>query len=120
MIVDSLAMRGIEVVKPTDATFSKLLACGAPLQHTRVVDLTLEGVRYEVMKRSLEVMLSAPEFGTVIAVVGSSARFQPELTVQPVIDIAASAKPLAVFVVPDAPNALQMLAEANVPTFRTS
>jgi acyl-CoA synthetase (NDP forming) len=36
-----------------------------------------------------------------------------------VIDSAASGKPLAAFLVPDAPDALRLLAEAGVPNFRT-
>ena len=59
------------------------------------------------MKAALDTMLSAPEFDLVVAVVGSSARFQPELAVKPVIDSASSAKPLVTFLVPDAPQALR-------------
>jgi len=55
----------------------------------------------------------------VLAVVGSSARFQPELAVRPVIDSANAAKPIAAFLVPEAPEALAMLSEAGVPSFRT-
>jgi len=55
----------------------------------------------------------------VLAVVGSSARFQPEQAVKPIIDSANAAKPIAAFLVPDAPDALAKLGEAGVPAFRT-
>jgi len=55
----------------------------------------------------------------VLAVVGSSARFHPQQAVQPVIDSANAAKPIAAFLVPEAPQALAMLSEAGVPSFRT-
>jgi acyl-CoA synthetase (NDP forming) len=50
---------------------------------------------------------------------GSSARHEPHLAVRPVIDSAGAAKPLAAFIVPDAPEALAMLGAAGVPAFRT-
>jgi acyl-CoA synthetase (NDP forming) len=52
-------------------------------------------------------------------VVGSSARFQPELAVQPVIDCAAAEKPIAAFLAPEAPQALARLMQGGVPSFRT-
>ena len=119
MVVDELSMRGIEVVKPSDATYAKLTAAGVKANHERITDLTLAGTRYDVMKVALDTMLSAPEFDVVVAVVGSSARFQPELAVKPVIDSASSVKPLVTFLVPEAPHALNLLAEAGVPNFRT-
>jgi succinyl-CoA synthetase beta subunit len=54
-----------------------------------------------------------------VAVVGSSARFHPELALKPIIDCAGAAMPLAAFVVPDAPQALARLSAAGVPCFRT-
>lgn len=119
MVVDELSMRGIDVVKPSDETFARLTKAGVQAHHERIIDLTLAGTRYDVMKAALDTMLSAPEFDVVVAVVGSSARFQPDLAVKPVIDSASSAKPLVTFLVPDAPQALNLLADAGVPSFRT-
>src|SRR5262249_19918776 len=42
-----------------------------------------------------------------------------EATVRPIIESAAAGKPLATFVVPDAPEALAMLSRAGLPSFRT-
>jgi acyl-CoA synthetase (NDP forming) len=55
----------------------------------------------------------------VLAVVGSSARFHPDLAVKPIIDSATSQKPIAAFLVPEAPDALAQLSKAGVPAFRT-
>jgi acetate---CoA ligase (ADP-forming) len=119
MVVDELAMRGIDVVKPSDETFSRLTKAGVAANHERIIDLTLAGTRYDIMKAALETMLAAPEFDVVVAVIGSSARFQPDLAVKPVIDSASSSKPLVTFLVPEAPLALAMLTEAGIPNFRT-
>jgi acyl-CoA synthetase (NDP forming) len=52
-------------------------------------------------------------------VIGSSARFYPDLTVKPIIDSADAAKPIAAFLVPEAPDALARLSAAGVPNFHT-
>src|SRR5262249_12639716 len=59
------------------------------------------------------------EFDLVVIVVGSSARFYPELAVQPIIDSAGSDKPMAVFLVPEAPQARAALGQAGVANFYT-
>jgi acyl-CoA synthetase (NDP forming) len=99
MVVDQLGVRGVTV--------------------GRIVDLTLAGTLYPVMKAALDELLAAPEFDVVVAVPGSSARTDPGRAVRPVIDSAHSPKPLAAFVVPDAPAALDMLTAAGVANFRT-
>ncbi len=70
----------------------------------RIVDLTIAGARYDVMKAALDILTTAPEFDMVLAVVGSSARFHPQQAVQPIIDSANAAKPIAAFLVPEAPG----------------
>ena len=85
----------------------------------RIVDLTLAGAQYKVMKGALDVLTTAPEFDLVVVVVGSSARFYPDLAVKPIIDSAGAGKPIAAFLVPEAPDALARLAAAGVPSFHT-
>jgi acyl-CoA synthetase (NDP forming) len=119
MVVDGLALRGIDVVKCTDETFARLAKAGVAANHERIIDLTMAGTRYDVMKAALDTMLSAPEFDLLVAVIGSSARFQADLAVQPIIDCSCAEKPLVAFLVPDAPEGLAMLAQKGVPAFRT-
>lgn len=119
MVVDQLCVRGVEVQLPSEATLARLKSAGIPGNAGRVLDLTLAGTRYDVMKQALSILLDAPEFDMVIAVVGSSARFQPELAVKPIVDSATHSKPLLAMLVPDAPQALAQLTQAGVPCFRT-
>ncbi|WP_298235148.1 acetate--CoA ligase family protein [uncultured Azohydromonas sp.] len=119
MAVDQLGIRDVIVEPPSQETLARLNAAGIAASPGRVLDLTLAGTKYEVMKKALDVLLDAPEFDLVLAVVGSSARFQPQLAVRPIIDSAHSAKPLAAMLVPDAPEALAQLTQAGVPCFRT-
>lgn len=120
MAIDQLAIRGVRVVAPTADTVRRLAEVGIAHGAGRLIDLTLAGTRYDVMKAALGVLQTAPEFDLVLATVGSSARFEPDLAVKPVIDSANEhAKPLAAFVVPEAPEALLRLSAAGVPCFRT-
>ena len=119
MVIDALAARGVTVQTPSAATRADLQAAGIEAHATPLLDLTIAGTRYEVAKAALDILLAAPEFDLVLPVVGSSARYYPEQAVQPILDCAKANKPLAAFLVPDAPEALARLAAAGVPNFRT-
>jgi acyl-CoA synthetase (NDP forming) len=119
MVVDQLGLRGITVQPVEGATLQRLREAGIPGSAGRVLDLTLAGTKYEVMKKALDILLQAGEIDMVVAVVGSSARFQPDLAVQPIMDSAGHAKPLVAMLVPDAPQALGALTAAQIPCFRT-
>jgi acyl-CoA synthetase (NDP forming) len=119
MVVDQLGVREVSVVGPSAATLARLRAAGVAVNPGRIVDLTLAGTKYEVMKATLDVMLSAPEFDLVVAAIGSSARSQPQLAVKPVLDSCDADTALACFIVPEAPEALLALAAAGIPNFRT-
>jgi acetate---CoA ligase (ADP-forming) len=118
MVVDPLASRGITIEPASAATLARFAGAGIEVKPARMVDLTIAGARYETMKATLDILLTAPEFDLVLAVIGSSARAQPEATVQPLIESAGAGKPLAAFIVPDAPTALAALSRAGVPNFR--
>jgi acyl-CoA synthetase (NDP forming) len=119
MVVDPLASRGVDVAAPSEATYGWFEAAGIRVSRSRLIDLTLAGARYEVMKAALDILTTAPEFDLVVIVVGSSARFYPELAVRPIIDSASSDKPIAVFLVPEAPQARAALGKAGVANFYT-
>jgi acyl-CoA synthetase (NDP forming) len=123
MVVDPLASRGVDVAAPGEATYARFDAAGIKISRSRLIDLTLAGARCEVMKAALDILTTAPEFDLVVVVVGSSARFYPELAVQPIIDSARagadSRKPVAVFLVPEAPQARAALGKAGVANFYT-
>jgi acyl-CoA synthetase (NDP forming) len=118
-VVDPLAVRGVTIAQPSAETFGRLAAAGIKAARARIVDLTIAGANYESVKATLDILLGAPEFDMVLAVIGSSARSQPEKSVKPIIDSASAARPLAAYMVPDAPVALAQLAAAGVPAFRT-
>lgn len=119
MLVDQLGTRGVVVEAPSEHTRRRLREAEIPGSSERIVDLTLAGTRYDVMHKTLNIMLNAPEFDMVVAVIGSSARFHPDLAVMPIVDSSAHDKPLLAMVVPDAPDALSLLVQADIPGFRS-
>ena len=119
-VVDPLSVRGVKVEQPSAETLARLKSStSVDVMPARIVDMTLTGTQYDAMKAALGVLTSAPEFDMVVAVIGSSARFYPDLAVKPIVDSAGSRKPIATFLVPEAPDALKRLSEAGVPNFHT-
>ena len=55
----------------------------------------------------------------MLAVVGSSAQFHPQLAVEPIVRSKRNAKPLAAFLTPHAGRSLALLAERGIAAFRT-
>jgi acetate---CoA ligase (ADP-forming) len=119
MAVDPLAVRGVNIAGPSAATLARFAAKGIDVTPARLVDLTVAGARYEPMKTALDILMTAPEFDLVLAVVGSWARSDPQAATRPIIECAAGARPIAAYLVPEAPDALARLAVAGVPSFRT-
>jgi acyl-CoA synthetase (NDP forming) len=120
MVVDPLSVRGIAVEPPTPQTLARIKqTTGVDVTPARIIDLTLAGAQYNVMKGALDALATAPEYDLIAVVVGSSARFYPDLAVKPIIDSANSGKPIVAFLVPEAPDALARLAAAGVPNFHT-
>ena len=103
-VVDRLGSHGIETASPDPR---------AP-----IIDLTM-GKQAATYGAVVEELLAFPECDAVLAVVGSSAQFHPQHAVEPIIRAKRSAKPLAVFMTPQADKSLALLAHAGIAAFRT-
>src|SRR5690606_28775455 len=68
MVVDQLGIRDVVVEPPSSDTLARLEQAGLPCTPGRVLDLTLAGTQYDVMKGALDILLQAPEFDMVLAV----------------------------------------------------
>jgi acyl-CoA synthetase (NDP forming) len=55
----------------------------------------------------------------VLAVAGSSAQFQPQVAIEPLMEADTKGKPLASFAAPHAETSLKLLADAGIAGFRT-
>ncbi len=118
-VVDRLGMLGVAVAPASDDTLARLTAVGVPPQSGPIIDVTLTGTRYEVMRPALDILMETPEFALILATIGSSAQFQPELAVKPIVDCAREKKPVAVFLTPQADETLRLLARHGIAGFRT-
>ena len=103
-VVDRLGMFGIETV--------------APDSKSPIVDLTMAATA-EQYTAVLDDLFASAQCDGVLAVVGSSAQFHPQLAVEPIVRSKKSAKPLAVFLTPHAERSLALLAGRGIPAFRT-
>ncbi len=97
-VVDRLGMRGVELSAP-------------------IMDLTMAGTQAAAYSAALEKALGS-DCDVVLAAVGSSAQFHPELAVEPIVKC-AKPKPVVAFFTPQAERSLALAAAAGIPAFRT-
>lgn len=118
MVVDNMAMAGLDMVGPPQALVDWLKPHGIAAGEGKLVDLTLAGAKPEIVSGTIERLLADDANDAAIFVVGSSAQFNPELAVEPLLKFAKSAKPFAVVLTPSAEKSLALLTAAGVPAFR--
>ena len=118
-VVDRLGVFGVDVVPPTDKVIANLAAKNIRISQARLTDLTLAGAKKEIYSAVLNALLASDHCELVLAVAGSSAQFQPEIAVAPVVEAERHGKPLASFLAPHADASLKLLAQAGLAGFRT-
>jgi len=123
LVADQLGLRGVEIAGPTARVRDRLAEIGVRLGSGPLIDLTLAGTRPDVMRVAVDAILAEETYGAAVAAIGSSAETYPELAVKPIAEAVAAqsgmAKPLAVFTVPHAHEALSLLAASGIAGFRT-
>lgn len=118
-VVDRLGTLGVEVVPPTDEVVARLARKKIGITRARLTDLTLAGAKKEIYSAMLNELLASDHCDLVLAVVGSSAQFQPHIAIDPILETKRGEKPLAVFCAPQADASLALLSEAGIAGFRT-
>ena len=118
-VVDNLGLHGMVAVAPPPDFVAHMAARGTQIRETPVIDLTMAGTSSQY-RDLLEQLLRASWCDAVLSVVGSSAQFQPDLAVKPLIEAnRPTDKPLAVFLAPEATESLRLLQQAGIAAFRT-
>lgn len=119
-LADECASLGMEFPSPSQKTIeeaSKGLPNFASLSNP--LDVTMSGVGGGYRK-CLDLFLKDDNFDIVVAVVGTSSQFEPEMGVKPILERdRSSSKPLVAFFNPDAQEALCLMEQNRVPSFRT-
>jgi acyl-CoA synthetase (NDP forming) len=117
-VVDRLGVLGMEAMVASPDLKAELEGHGVRVADSPIVDLTMagSGKRYAAV---LDSLMAAPDCDAVLAVVGSSAQFHPEVAVEPILRTKTGPKPLAAFLTPQADKSLTLLAQKGIPAFRT-
>jgi acyl-CoA synthetase (NDP forming) len=121
VVADPLGVAGMELAAPPPALAERIRALGVRVSDSPLIDLTLAGTRANVYGPVLEALLASEHCDAVLAAVGSSAQFHPQLAIEPILQARRkhTGKALAVFLAPEAPASLQLLAQAGIAAFRT-
>lgn len=122
LIADAFGALGFELPQPSSAVVERLEAVlpdvELDLSHNPI-DLTLAGIREEVMVPVIETLTASDDFDAIVVVVGASGVAQPRLVADPLIACAArpGAKPIFAYVSPHIPEVLARLNREGVPAF---
>lgn len=120
LVADACGLAGLEVPLldgPTASRLSGLLAADAPMT-ANPVDVTLAGVKPEIMSAATEALLASDRVDGVVVIVGSSALAQPQIAVRAIRGGAEqSGKPILAYVSPHAPDILRDLNLAGIPAY---
>lgn len=120
MVVDRLGMSGVDVTGPSPEVIGRLAAKGITVSDARLTDLPMGRSEGGVYPTILGEFLNSDHCDAVVAVLGSSSRYDPKVIVDRIFSTASSpAKPLAVFLAPKADEGLEMLQQAGIAGFRT-
>jgi acyl-CoA synthetase (NDP forming) len=121
LVADPLGAAGVELVAPPPAVAETIRALGVRVGESPLIDLTLAGARGNVYGPVLEALLASDHCDAVVAAVGSSGQFHPQIAIEPILRAhrAHPQKALAVFIAPEAQASLELLARNGVAAFRT-
>lgn len=123
MVYDKIGLRGVSLAPMSAASRQAIRDQGTEIKDGPLVDVTLAGTRYDVMKAVITRLVKDPECGLVVAAIGSSAQFNPELAVKPIVDAVAESgpdtAPVVAIPIPHAPESLALFNANGVPACRT-
>ena len=119
MAVESLSDANIEVIDPGPSISKVMKKNNIPYDNNKLVDLTIVGTKAEVVNDVIQEFMNNDNCDLVIMVIGSSAKFRPDQAIDPLLKWVNNSKPLAVYVAPDAPDALELLNKNGITSFRT-
>ncbi|HTP97168.1 MAG TPA: acetate--CoA ligase family protein, partial [Burkholderiales bacterium] len=116
-VVDRLGVYGVEVVPPSPRVIANLRARGIGISDALLTDTTMGGG--DVYAPIIAELQASDHCDVVLPVIGSNAALDARVVQKRVIDVATGAKPIAVFIAPDADAAHALLLEAGIASFRT-
>ena len=124
LVSDSLGVAGFETPPPDQATAAALRALqtgSEAVLDRNPIDVTLAGLRPDLLRGAIEVLLASQSYDALTIIVGSSGLARPELMANAIqACLPSSDKPVLAFVSPHAPEAVVALTSRDVPAFTSA
>ncbi|MBW6401255.1 acetate--CoA ligase family protein [Roseomonas sp. HJA6] len=116
LLADNFGLAGFELPPPDAATAERLAALTGEVAVANPLDLTLAGLKSEVMNGAIAALLESPTYDALAVVVGSSALAQPRLAADAIAaGQAISDKPVIAYLSPHAPAIGAALQRQGIP-----
>jgi len=121
LVSDDLGMAGFDTPAPDAATAEALRALQTgdhAVLDRNPIDVTLAGLRPDLLRGAIDVLLKSPSYDALTIIVGSSSLAMPELMAGAIQDcLPDSDKPVIAYVSPHAPEVGALLTQRGVPAF---
>ncbi len=120
IVLEAAAQAGLQFPPPSDSAIREATAfLPSFAAKANPLDVTMSGTGGG-FKKGLELLVKDDTFDMIVGVVGTSSQFEPQLGVQPIVEVCREAKkPLAAFCNPNAADALRLFEANGIPSFRT-
>jgi len=119
LLADSCGLAGLDLPPPDPKTAARLAALqegSETSSHRNPVDITLAGLRPELLRAAIAALLESPSYDSLILVAGTSAIAQPNLAADAATaSQAASDKPLIAYINPHAPQVVRLFNARGIP-----
>jgi acyl-CoA synthetase (NDP forming) len=116
LLADSFGLAGFELPPPDDATAARLAALTGEVAVANPLDLTLAGLKPDVLRGAISALLDSDSYDALAVVVGSSALAQPRLAADAIAECqAGSDKPVIAYLSPHAPAIGAALQRQGIP-----
>lgn len=121
LVSDDLGMAGFDTPAPDAATAEALRALQTgdhAVLDRNPIDVTLAGLKPDLLRGAINVLLKSPSYDALTIIVGSSSLAMPELLAGAIQDcLPNSDKPVIAYVSPHAPEVGALLTQRGVPAF---
>ncbi len=120
IVLEAAAQAGLQFPAPSDGAIQEATAfLPSFAAKSNPMDVTMSGTGGG-FKKGLELLVKDDTFDMIVGVVGTSSQFEPQLGVQPIVEVCRKAqKPLVAFCNPNAADALRLFEANGIPSFRT-
>ena len=121
LVADNLGLMGFEMPLPDPITAEKLRTLDENLPidlGNNPIDVTLAGLKPDLLRKIMTILLASDSFDGIAVIVGSSALAMPDLMAGAIREaMGASQKPIVAFISPYAPQLIPTFIAQNIPAF---